>query len=204
MNSGFSHDFRTMTEATKITMWLADRAVRASGILESDIRASESGSSSPRIREKRQELSPIFSQGVCSRHPRDITKTVHSRGPAESIEQAVKSGRMPGRHTLLGRLNCGCGRLHLQPVWFMGPSYSVSAACATSLVALHSAIQMIRNASSMPPSSEGARTISRIYISGISALGALYGLSGRKDPLTRPPAPSMLKETGWSSAKAGG
>ena len=31
------HDFRTMTEATKITLWLADRAIRASGILESDI-----------------------------------------------------------------------------------------------------------------------------------------------------------------------
>ena len=30
-------DFRTMTYATKITMWLADRAIRASGILDSDI-----------------------------------------------------------------------------------------------------------------------------------------------------------------------
>ena len=31
------HDFRTMTEATRVTMWLADKAIRASGILESDI-----------------------------------------------------------------------------------------------------------------------------------------------------------------------
>ena len=31
------HDFRTMTEATRVTMWLADRAIRASGILDSDI-----------------------------------------------------------------------------------------------------------------------------------------------------------------------
>jgi hypothetical protein len=30
-------DFRTMTDATKITLWLADKAIRASGILESDI-----------------------------------------------------------------------------------------------------------------------------------------------------------------------
>jgi len=30
-------DFRSMSEATKITLWLADRAIRASGILESDI-----------------------------------------------------------------------------------------------------------------------------------------------------------------------
>src|SRR5208283_3546411 len=31
------HDFRTMTSATKITMWLADKAIRVSGILESGI-----------------------------------------------------------------------------------------------------------------------------------------------------------------------
>src|SRR5512136_515131 len=30
-------DFRTMTSATKLTMWLAEQAIRASGILESDI-----------------------------------------------------------------------------------------------------------------------------------------------------------------------
>ncbi len=31
------HDFRTMTAATRITMWLADKAIRASGILDADI-----------------------------------------------------------------------------------------------------------------------------------------------------------------------
>jgi 3-oxoacyl-(acyl-carrier-protein) synthase len=40
------HDFRTMTEATRITMWLAEMP-SASGILESGILASESESLSP-------------------------------------------------------------------------------------------------------------------------------------------------------------
>src|SRR4030066_398326 len=56
----------------------------------------------------------------------------------------------------------------------------------------------------MPPSSEEARTISHTCIFWNSPPWAHFtGCPDRKDPLTRPPAPSMLKETGWSSAKAG-
>src|ERR1035441_6424228 len=54
----------------------------------------------------------------------------------------------PGRSddtTLLGRLNCTAAGFICNRYGFMGPSYAVSAACATSLVALYSALQMIRN-----------------------------------------------------------
>jgi len=73
-----------------------------------------------------------------------------------AIEQEVKSGRMtPDDTTLLGRLNCAAAGFICNRYGFMGPSYSVSAACATSLVALHSAIQMIRSGIIDAPSSEG-------------------------------------------------
>ena len=42
--------------------------------------------------------------------------------------------------TLLGRLNCTAGGFICNKYGFRGPSFSVSAACATSLVALYAAI----------------------------------------------------------------
>src|SRR4030065_693062 len=76
-----------------------------------------------------------------------VKRAVHLTPVQQSaIEQEVKSGRMaPDDTTLLGRLNCAAAGFICNRYGFMGPSYSVSAACATSLVALHSAIQMIRS-----------------------------------------------------------
>ena len=72
------------------------------------------------------------------------------------------------------------------------------------LVALDSAIQMIRNGIiDAAIVGGGEDNLTHLHFLEFSALGALFGLSGRESPLTRLPAPSMLKETGWSSVKAG-
>ncbi|HJX32539.1 MAG TPA: nitronate monooxygenase, partial [Thermodesulfobacteriota bacterium] len=103
------HDFRTMTTATRITMWLADRAIRASGILESDI---------PReriavlISQNSGEAAGTLTNIIIRAHVHDILtavkRAVHLTPDQENaIEQEVKSGRMaPDDTTLLGRLNC--------------------------------------------------------------------------------------------------
>ena len=46
-------DFRTMANATKLTLYLANQAIKHAGIVDSDIPRSVSASSSPRIRGSR-------------------------------------------------------------------------------------------------------------------------------------------------------
>ncbi len=142
------HDFRTMTDSTKLTLWLAHRAIQDSGILSSDLR--------------RDRIGVIISQnsGEMGSTAEDLTLCVNAQTIAQSIqehlgldpemrrelEDVLKAGRISiDDTTLLGRLNCTAGGFICNRYGFTGPSYSVSAACATGLVALYSAIQLIRN-----------------------------------------------------------
>jgi len=98
-----------MTEATRITMWLADRAIRASGILESDI---------PReriavlISQNSGEAAGTLTDMIIREYVHDILAAVRRAVPLtpdqeRAIEREVKAGRMaPDDTTLLGRLNC--------------------------------------------------------------------------------------------------
>ena len=101
------------------------------------------------------------------------------------MEREVKAGRMaPDDTTLLGRLNCAAPGFICNRYGFMGPSFAVSAACATSLVALYSAIQMIRNGIiDAAIVGGGEDNLTHLHFLEFAAVGALYGLSGRE--LTR-------------------
>ena len=161
-------DFRTMTSATRITMWLADQAIRASGILESGIPRERIGVV---VSQNSGEAAGTLTNIIIRAYVHDILaairKSVDLTTEQESaIEQGLKAGRMaPDDTTLLGRLNCAAAGFVCNRYGFMGPSHSVSAACATSLVALHSAAQMIRNGVIDAAIVGGGRTISRICIS---------------------------------------
>jgi 3-oxoacyl-(acyl-carrier-protein) synthase len=136
----------------------------------------------------------------------DIDRAVHlSPEQVSAVEQEVKSRRLaPDDTTLLGRLSSAAAGFICNRYGFMGPSHSVSAACSTSLVALHSAIQMIRNGIiDAAVVGGGEEMLTHLHFLEFSALGALYGCPDRKGPRTKPPAPSMPKETGWSWVKAG-
>jgi NAD(P)H-dependent flavin oxidoreductase YrpB (nitropropane dioxygenase family) len=142
------HDYRTMTEATRITMWLAQNAIRASGILESGIPRERIGVLiSQNSGETAATLTPLLIRG----NVHNILAAIRQAVPVtpqqeQTIEKELKSRYMaPDDTTLLGRLNCAAAGFICNRYGFMGPSFSVSAACATSLVALYSAIQMIRN-----------------------------------------------------------
>jgi len=103
------HDFRTMTEATKITLWLADRAIRASGILDSDIPRERIGVI---ISQNSGEAAGALTDTIIRAYVHDILisakRAVHFTPDQErAIEREVRSGRMaPDDTTLLGRLNC--------------------------------------------------------------------------------------------------
>ena len=202
------HDFRTMTTATRITMWLADRAIRASGILELDIPSERIG---VLISQNSGEAAGTFINIIIRAYSHDILtavkRAVHLTPDQESaVERELKSGRMaPDDTTLLGRLNCAAPGFICNRYGFMGPSYSVSAACATSLVALHSAIQMIRSGIiDVAIVGGGEDNLTHLHFLEFSALGALYGLSGQERPAQETSRPFDAERDGMVLGEGGG
>ncbi|MGE5851255.1 MAG: beta-ketoacyl synthase N-terminal-like domain-containing protein, partial [Candidatus Methylomirabilota bacterium] len=202
------HDFRSMTEATRITLWLADRAIRASGILDSDIPRERIG---VLISQNSGEAAGALTDTIIRAYVHDILlsakRAVHlTPDQASDIEREVKSGRMaPDDTTLLGRLNCAAAGFICNRYGFMGPSYAVSAACATSLVALHSAIQMIRSGIiDAAIVGGGEEKLTHLHFLEFSALGALFGLSGQERPAHETSRPFDAERGGMVLGEGGG
>ena len=201
-------DFRTMTSATRTTLWHAQRAIQASGILESGI---------PReriavlISQNSGEAAGTLTDMIIREYVHEILSAIKRAVPLtpdqeRAIEREVKSGRMsPDDTTLLGRLNCTAAGFICNRYGFMGPSFAVSAACATSLVAIYSALQMIRNGIiDAAIVGGGEDDLTHLHFLEFSALGALYGLSGRPRPPHEASSPFDAERDGMVLAEGGG
>jgi len=202
------HDFRTMTEATKITMWLAERAIRVSGLLESNIpRERIAVLISQNSGEAAMTLTDLVIRGYVHDILADINRALHlSPDQASAVEREVKSGRRPiDDTTLLGRLSSAAAGFVCNRYGFMGPSHSVSAACATSLVALHSAIQMIRTGIiDAAIVGGGEDNLRHMHFLEFSALGALFGMSGQDRPAHETSRPFDAERDGMVLGEGGG
>ena len=201
-------DFRTMTDATKITLWLADKAILASGLLESDIPRERIGVI---ISQNSGEAAGTLTSIIIRAYSHDILdavkKAVHlTPEQAIAVEREVKAGRLaPDDTTLLGRLNCAAPGFICNKYGFMGPSYAVSAACSTSLVALHSAIQMIRNGIiDAAIVGGGEDSLTHLHFLEFAAVGALYGMSGRERPAHEASRPFDAERDGMVLGEGGG
>ncbi|MGC9029146.1 MAG: SDR family NAD(P)-dependent oxidoreductase [Desulfomonilaceae bacterium] len=202
------HDFRTMTGATRITLLLAEQAIQESGILSSDI--------------PRERISVLISQN--SGEAAGTLQDMIVRGSADAIgkaairalalepshvselEKEVKKGRLAvDDTTLLGRLNCAAGGFICNKYGFMGPSFAVSAACATSLAALFTAIQFIRNGLiDAAIVGGGEEFLSPMHFLEFSALGALAGISGVERPPSTTSRPFDRDRDGMVLGEGGG
>jgi 3-oxoacyl-(acyl-carrier-protein) synthase/NAD(P)H-dependent flavin oxidoreductase YrpB (nitropropane dioxygenase family) len=202
------HDFRTMTQATKITLWLADQAIRASGLLDSNIPRERIG---VLISQNSGEAAGTLTNTIIRAYVYDIvssiSRAIHlTSDQRNAIEREVRSGRMaPDDTTLLGRLNCAAAGFICNRYGFMGPSFAVSAACATSLVALYSATQMIKSGViDAAIVGGGEDTLSHLHFLEFSALGALYGLSGQERPARETSRPFDAQRDGMVLGEGGG
>ena len=201
-------DFRSMTSATKLTLWLADQAIRSSGLLESGI---------PReriaviIAQNSGEAAGTLNGTIIRAYVHDILAAIKRAVPLtpeqeRAIEQEVKSGRMaPDDTTLLGRLNCAAPGFICNRYGFKGPSFAVSAACSSSLVALYSAMQMIRNGViDAAVVGGGEEDLTHLHYLEFAAVGALYGLSGRQMPAHQTSRPFDAQRDGLVLGEGGG
>ncbi|MHC1745069.1 MAG: SDR family NAD(P)-dependent oxidoreductase [Syntrophobacteraceae bacterium] len=175
-------DFRTMADSTRLTLWLAEQAIRDSGILESGI--------------PRERIGVIVSQnsGETAATALDLLVDVHARDLIQSLrgvvpmtpelqraaEQEIRAGRLRvDDTTLLGRLNCAAVGFICNRYGFQGPGHAVTAACASSLVALFNAIQMIRTGVlDAAVIGGGEELLHPTHFLEFSALKALAGHSG--------------------------
>ena len=201
-------DFRTMTDATKITLWMADKAIRESGILKSDIPRERIGVIiSQNSGESARTLTDIIIRAYVHDIISSIKRAINLTPDQEiAIEREIRAGRMaPDDTTLLGRLNCAAAGFVCNRYGFMGASYSVSAACSTSLVALHSAIQMIRNGIiDVAIVGGGEDSLTHLHFLEFSALGALFGLSGQDRPAQETSRPFDAGRDGMVLGEGGG
>ena len=201
-------DFRTMTSATRLTLWLAQKAIRASGLLESGIPPERIA---VLISQNSGEAAGTLTDMIIREYVHEIVSAVGRAVPltadqAKAVEREVKSGRMaPDDTTLLGRLNCTAAGFVCNRYGFMGPSYAVSAACASSLVALWSALQMIRNGIiDAAIVGGGEDNLTHLHFLEFSAVGALYGLSGRSRPPRETSRPFDAERDGMVLGEGGG
>ena len=196
-----------MTEATKITMWLAEKAIGASGILESNIpRERIAVLISQNSGEAAATLTDLIITGYSNDILADINRALQlSPDQVSAVEREMKSGRLvTDDTTLLGRLNSAAAGFICNRYGFMGPSHSVSAACATSLVALHSAIQMVRTGIiDAAIVGGGEDSLRHIHFLEFSALGALFGLSGQERPAHETSRPFDAQRDGMVLGEGG-
>jgi acyl transferase domain-containing protein/NAD(P)H-dependent flavin oxidoreductase YrpB (nitropropane dioxygenase family)/NAD(P)-dependent dehydrogenase (short-subunit alcohol dehydrogenase family)/acyl carrier protein len=201
-------DFRTMANATKLTLYLANQAIKDAGIVDSNIPRERIGILiSQNSGESASTLGDLFI-GVTA------PKIVHSlRGllnltpeMALAAEKHIKAGYITvDDTTLLGRLNSTAGGFISNKFGFTGPCYSVSAACATSLVAIYSAIQMINNGIlDAAVVGGGEENLFPAHFIEFSALGALAGVSGFPCPPEASSRPFDSTRDGFVLGEGGG
>jgi len=124
----------------------------------------------------------------------------------KAIRERIQAGRLTvDDTTLLGRLNCAAGGFVCNRYGLRGPSYAVSAACATSLVALFNALQMIRNdVIDAAVVGGGEEFLHPSHYLEFSALKALAGLSGVERPAQESSRPFDAQRDGMVLGEGGG
>ena len=201
-------DFRSMADSTRLTLWLAENVIQQSGLLDADI--------------PRERIAVLVSQnsGEAAGTITDLVFDVYSHEVIQCMQSFVpmtpemenaaheqfKMGRLTvDDTTLLGRLNCAAGGFVCNKYGLQGPSYSVSAACATGLVALYSAMQMIKNGIiDAAVIGGGEEPLKPSHYLEFSALKALATLSGKNRPASESSRPFDAERDGMVLGEGGG
>ena len=179
-------DFRTMSQSTRLTLLLARRAVQESGLLESGIPGERiavltSQNSAEGASTVKPLLYNVFADEICGVVSRALRLTPEQR--AAAAQELAAEGLAVDDTTLIGRLNCTASGHICNMFGFGGPSYSVGAACASSLIALYNAVLLIRaGVIDAAVVGGGEEVLTPGHYLEFSALRSLAGLSGQRSP----------------------
>jgi len=140
-------DFNSMCQSTRMTLWLAEKAIEDSGLLDSDTPRDRIGVI---VSQNAGEIGSTVSDLMVSTYADNIVETIRTAVPmsdsvaANAVATLRKGCMMVNDSTLLGRINSAAGGFISNQYGLRGPSFSVGAACATGLVALWCAYGMLR------------------------------------------------------------
>lgn len=176
-------DYRTMSMSTKLTLFLARRAIKAAGLAGSLVPGQRvavltSQNSAEVASTVRGQLFNTYSGDLGEICWRAAGLTAEQRAAVE--REFVAEGLAVDDTTLIGRLNCTASGHICNQFGFGGPSYSVGAACASSLIALYNAVLLMRaGVIDAAVVGGGEELITPVHYLEFSALRALAGLDAR-------------------------
>jgi len=177
-------DFSSLSESSKITLWLAMQALEDSDILASSLpRERMAALISQSGGEAAAGLTSLVIRSEIHRIMFSVKEVMPLPPETENaIAEAIKSPHKAIDDTnLLGRLGSSAAGYLCNRYGFTGPSFAVSAACATSLVALYNACLMIRAGIIDAAVVGGAEEpLTPGHYLEFSPLGALAGITQRE------------------------
>jgi malonyl CoA-acyl carrier protein transacylase len=177
-------DYRTMSMSTKLTLFLARRAIKAAGLAGSLVPGQRvavltSQNSAEVASTVRGQLFNTYSGDLGEICWRAAGLTEEQRAAVE--REFVAEGLAVDDTTLIGRLNCTASGHICNQFGFGGPSYSVGAACASSLIALYNAVLLMRaGVIDAAVVGGGEELITPVHYLEFSALRALAGVDARQ------------------------
>lgn len=184
-------DFRAMSTSTRLTLLMAKQAIAASGLAQAGYAPDRIGVF---ISQNSGEAASTLWDLNLTLRANWLTKLAASVGdwsPAQQDEfyqRIVKDRVTPDESTMLCRLNCTAAGTICQRYGFTGPSYSVGAACSSSMAALYTAYTLIQAGSIDAAVVGGAEEgYAPLYFAEFSAIGALARYS---EHITSPEAHS--------------
>lgn len=171
------HDFELMSASTRLTLLLARQAVEDAGL-------AEAGYAPERVgvfvsQNSGESASTLWGLNLTV-HVDQLLRRMEEEAPLSPEQRErlrlrlLKGSIAPDEASLLCRLNCTAAGFICQRYGFAGPSYSLGAACSSSLAALYSALTLIRSGvidAAVVGGSEEA--YSPLPLVEFSALGAL-------------------------------
>lgn len=201
-------DFKTMSNSSRRTLLLVKLALDQSGLLDSNLPGHRVGAI---VSQNSGECGSTMGDMVVNFEAAKIVSSLIEGAllapsqKQQAIELIRKGRQAPDDTTLLGRLNSSAAGFICNQYGFSAPSFAVSAACATGLVALFNAMQIILSGRADAMVVGGAEELLHpgIYVE-FSALGALAGLKGNGVPLDRMSRPFDLARDGFVLGEGGG
>ena len=201
-------DFRTMSGSTRVTLQLARAAIMRSGLHQSDIPGHRVGVI---VSQNSGEAASTLRDVIIGTNAETLIRSLNGDLRLTPEMEAKLAGRLTAGRlqiddtTLLGRLNSAAGGFICNQFNFRGPTYSVAAACASSLVALFSAIQMIRNGViDAAVIGGGEELLTMEHYIEFSAIGSLAGITGKRFAPVESSRPFDTGRSGMVLGEGGG
>lgn len=175
-------DFRTLCRASRLSLWLAGAAIADAGLtgagLDPDrvgvIITQNSGEAASTLPGMVLGLSvPAILRKVCQVVPLGVSEQ-------DGLRRILREGLNPvDDTTLIGRLSSTAAGFISQRYGFRGPSMAVTAACASSLAGLYTAVHLLRaGVLDAAVVGGGEESLGPAHFVEFAALGALAGFSG--------------------------